>query len=253
MPLPPPEPLFEELLALRDAADPTAPEHEARWRRVADWLESAFAGKSAEAEDARQETLISLLRHVGGMQAVAPLQAAKWVSTIHRRKRVDALRARKADPVRQAMAREPRDPKATPLLERVEAEDTRRLTPAMLERLVTSVLEQVHLAVEASVKSPRKRLLRRTQAQATLLRLVCGWDAEAIIAALDHGEPIGKDRLYKWVERGRAPVREGLERWMREDPESRDVAEVLLEIVDERRADAGKPRPDRRKQPEDPA
>ena len=48
-------------------------------------------------------------------------------------------------------------------------------------------------------------------------------------------------------------VREGLERWMREDPESRDVAEVLLEIVDERRADAGKPRPDRRKQPEDPA
>ncbi len=255
MPLPPPEPLFEELCALRDAADPAGPQHQARWRRVADWLERAFPGQRPELEDARQETLISLLRHVTEMQAEAPLQAAKWVSTIHRRKRLDGLRARKNDPVRQALAREPSRADATPILERVEAADGRVLTPAMLDRLVTQVLEHVHRAIEETVKSARKRQLRRTQAQAALLRLLCGWDADAIIAALDYGEPIGKDRLYKWVERGRDPVKIGLDRWASHDPESADVVEILREIMDDRRADAGKARPDRRKvaSPEDGA
>lgn len=256
MPLPPPEPLFEQLCALRDAEDPTDPRHEPRWREVARWLADAFP--QASAEDARQETLISLVRNVSRMQADAPLQAAKWVSTILRRKRVDRLRARRTDPVHEALEREPRAT-ATPLLERLEAEDAPVLTPEMLESLVTTVLEHVHRALEESVKSATKRQLRRTQAQAALLRLVCGWEAEAIIDALDHGEAVSKSRLYKWVERGRAPIRLGLDHW-EADAEGdelelhvRPVVAALREIVDERRADAGKPRPDRRRAPEDPA
>ncbi len=255
MALPPVEPLFEHLCALRDADDPSAPEHAARWRYVAQWLDRAFPGGGEEGRDARQETLISLLRHISRMQAEAPLQAFKWISTIIRRKRIDAIRVRDNDPVRQALRHEPAGPDATPTIDRLGCEDQRELTPAMLEGLVTLVLGHVHRALEEQVSNLRKRQLRRTQAQATLLRLVCGWNAEEIADALDVGEPIAKDRLYKWIERGRAPVVAGLDRWAAEvagdgaagDEEDVAVIEVLREIVGDRRRDAGKARPERRK------
>jgi len=249
VPLPPVEPLFEHLCALRDAEDPTDPRHEARWRYVSDWIARAFPGGGEEGEDARQEAMISLLRHVGRMEAVAPLQAAKWISTILKRKRIDAIRVKQADPVRQALRSESRRADATPMIDRLGGEGLRELTPAMLDGLVTMVLDHVHRALDEQVKSARKRQLRRTQAQATLLRLIRGWNAEAIIELLDYGEPIAKDRLYKWIERGRKPVLAGLDRWA-STAEGEEVAviEVLREIIEERRADAGVPRPDRRKE-----
>ena len=248
MALPPVEPLFEHLCVLRDAEDPSHPSLGARWRYVADWVERAFPGGGDEGEDARQETLISLLRNVSRMQAVAPLQAAKWISTILRRKRIDAIRVRNNDPVRQALRFESNREDATPTIERLGCDGIRELTPAMLDGLVTLVLGHVHRALEATVKSAAKRQLRRTQAQAALLRLVCGWNAEEITKALDYGEPIAKDRLYKWIERGRAPVLTGLERWAAEaEGDEVGVVEVLREIVEDRRADAGKPRLERRK------
>lgn len=249
MALPPIEPLYEHLCALRDADDPVHPRHDRRWRFVSDWLAKAFPGGGEEGRDARQETLISLMRHVAGMQAEGPKQAAKWVSTIHKRKRIDELRAQKNDPVRDALKGESRRADATPMLDRIAGDGLRELTPRMLEGLVTLALEHTHRALEEQVKSGAKRQLRRVQAQATLLRLVCGWNAEAIAAALDFGEPIGNDRLYKWIERGRAPVEMGLDRWASlAEGEEVGVIEVLREIVAERRADAGVPRPDRRRE-----
>ena len=245
--LPPVEPLFETLCALRDADDPADALHRERWRYIAGWLERAFPGYGDEVEDARQETLIALLRNVQRMQAVAPLQAAKWVSTILRRKRIDAIRARNADPVQKGLRADSGADDRGPLVERLEAEPHRELTPEMLSSLVTLVLEHVHLALEETVRNAGKRQLRRTQAQAALLRLVCGWNAEEITSALDYGEPIGKDRLYKWVERGRASVELGLDRWTSAaEGNELGVIEVLREIIAERRADAGKARPDRR-------
>lgn len=258
MPLPPAEPLFDQLAALREADDPTDPRHAPRWRAVARWLEQAFSGTTPEAEDARQETLLSLFRNVHRMQADAPLKAAKWVATIHRHKRMDGFRARATDPVRKGLASEPARPGATPLLDRLAAEDAPTLNPAILESLVTTVLHHVHRELEKSVSNPATRQLRRTQAQAALLRLVCGWEAKAILLALDHGEPVTKDRLYKWIERGREPVRAGLARWEQSvDDDEREthvgpVVSVLREIMDDRRADAGKPRPTRRKLSEEP-
>ncbi|MCB9597356.1 MAG: hypothetical protein H6719_31820 [Sandaracinaceae bacterium] len=253
MALPPLEALYEQLCALRDAEDPTDPRHEHRWRVVADWLERAFPGGGDEGQDARQETLISLFRSISRMQAEAPKQAAKWISTILKRKRIDAIRARNADPVRQALRFESARADATPTLDRLGCEGVRELTPAMLEGLVTLTLEHTHRALEEQVKNASKRQLRRTQAQATLLRLVCGWPAEAIVEALDYGEPIANDRLYKWIERGRAPVELGLDRWAAQaEGEEVGVIEVLREIISERRADAGQPRLERRKDAEGP-
>lgn len=253
MPLPSAEPLFAHLVALRDADDPADPRHAARWRDVSAWLAAAFP--SPDAEDARQETLVSLVRNVHRMHAEAPLQAAKWVSTIHRRKRIDGLRARAHDPVHQGMQNQPRDPTMPGPLDRLEAVDAPTLTSEMLQSLVTTVLDHVHRALEETTASAPKRLLRRTQAQAALLRLVCGWDADAIAQVLDLGEPIGKDRLYKWIERGREPVQMGLARWSSqcgdededEGARTRLIIDVIAQAMDERRADAGRPRLHRRK------
>lgn len=247
----PADALFEHLCALRDADDPTAAAHEPHWRGVDGWIRRAFPGTSSEIEDARQEVLIRVLRNVGRMRADVPAQAAGWVRMIMRRRRVDALRARAHDAVREGLREEGRRRSdATRLVEQLEADDARGLTPAMLETLVSTVLHHVHRALEATVPSAQKRQLRRTQAQAALLRLVCGWDADAIRSALDHGEPISNERLYKWVERGRGPVDEGLDRWLAEatdDPDVAGVVGVLRELVGERRADAGVPRPERRR------
>ena len=255
MPLPPAEPLYDELSFLRSAEDSSDPRHGKRWRVVALWVKRAFAGHGPEAEDARQETMISLLRNVGRMRAEAPLQCAKWVSTIHRRKRVDELRVMMNDPVRQAMKHEPKREDQPPLVERLGCEGRPTLTPDALESLVTAVLGHVHEAIDASTKSASKRLLRRAQAQATLLRVVCGWDADAVVEALEYGEPLGRDRIYKWVERGRGPVLLGLDLWaMSAEGHEVGVIEVLREMVEDRRADAGIARPDRRKEPtEEPA
>lgn len=240
-------------MALRDATDACGPRFERRWREVARWLEQAFPGHAPDAEDARQEALISLMRHVGAMRAESPLQAVKWVSTIVRRKRLDALRARGRDPVHEALARAPRGVDDPSPLERLVADEERALDPREVERLVTTVLEHVHRALEETEPNALRRQLRRTQAHAALLRLVRGADADAIATALEQGEPIGRDRVHKWVERGRPVVALGLERWARvaradEREEIEPVIAALRQLVQERRADAGVPRPDRRRE-----
>lgn len=254
MALPPVDAVFEHLCALRDAERPTDPEHDAHWRAVARWLEQAFPGRSTEQEDARQEALVSLMRHVPWMRAESPLQAAKWMSTIVRRKKVDAHRTRKRDPVERALRRE-RATELGPTIDRVahQEEPAALVRPEAIDQVVARALEQVHLALEETEPNAAKRQLRRTQAQATLLRLVSNASAEEIEKVLDYGEPIEKDRLYKWVERGRAVVLLGMDRWERDDPAAIDVIDTFREIVGERRADAGLPRLDRRRDREDEA
>lgn len=252
MPLPPAELLFEHLVALRDAENALHPRHDRSWREVSRWLEQAYPGRAEGIEDARQEALASLFRNVGGMRAESPLQAAKWVMTIVRRKRVDAIRLAGRDPVLKALRAEPSGPDARPLLERIAAEDAAVDGAAHLDRVVTTALEHVRRALEETVPNAAKRLLRFTQAQAALLRLVCEEDADAIAGALDHGEPVSRDRVYKWIERGRPVVLQGLARWERslgedERGDEAPVIAVLREFVEERRADIGVPRPERRK------
>lgn len=76
-------------------------------------------------------------------------------------------------------------------------------------------------------------------------------DAPAIEAALaPHAAP-SRDALYKWIERGRAVLLDVADAWLAEldgdDSDARLVPEVLRQLVEVRRADAGVARPARRK------
>ena len=179
--------LFDALSALRDAGDPFDRRHDAAWRVIDAHLRASFPGDGADADEARQETLIAIGRGVTSMSATVPLQAAKWIVTIHRRKIVDHVRARKRDPAHRGLDRDAE----SPLVDRLEADAPGR----------------------------------------------------------DAG-PLGRDRIYKWVERGRPIVVAALDRWASRCGEGSieaGIAAVVREIVEARRVDAGKPRPDRRK------
>ena len=90
------------------------------------------------------------------------------------------------------------------------------------------------------------------QARAAWLRLVTMADATAIEQAIAPTAANSRDALYKWIERGRTQLIEVLDAWLAElggdaDPDDRRVPQTLRDIFGERRADAGVPRPDRRK------
>lgn len=249
MSLPPADALVAHLTVLRDAADPTHPAMAAHWREVSRWLEAAFPGRRPEQEDARQETLVSLFRSVGRMQAIAPLQAAKWVSTIHRRKRIDAARSGASDPVQAALRYARDDHDGGSPIDRLEAPAPEEPPPPMslVDELLAEALEQVARMLEETEPKASTRQLRLRQAQAALLRLVRRLDAEAIVEALAVDEPVSKARLYKWVERGRAVVLAGLDRWgAGPDSPGEDVLDVLRTVTSARRADAGRARGKRR-------
>ena len=213
------------------------------WYTVSKWLEQTFPGLQPETEEARQETLITLMRHVTRMQAESPRQAAKWLSTIHRRKYIDMVRQHQRDPVRQGMLYERPDEEGVSRLDKVEAKESLHLPEHVMDAILARVLHETSQALEHATKSKTKRQLRRTQAQATLLRLVLDMEANTIIDLLNYGEAISNDRLYKWVERGRDSVLLGLTHWRNHASEDEaPLIDTLEEIIQKRRADAGKPR-----------
>lgn len=230
---------------LRACGDPAHPQQAPRWRRIARWLARAYPGQAPEDEDARQETLIALTRHVGGMRAEHPGQAAAWVRMIHRRKRLDGIRARRRDPVRQALSLERRDGEP-PEIDELPAKPTTPLpedAEHLLERVVETLLHHTDLAVAEACLKKSKALLLRTQARAAILRLVHRHEVSTIEAALGQHEPLTKARIYKWVERGRKVVELGIDRWAAQDPDAPEsVLLALRALMSERRADAGKTR-----------
>lgn len=253
-----PESLYLALDALRAADDPFERRHDAAWRVIEEWLRGTFPGTTPEIQDARQETLITIARSVGGMEARVPLQAAKWVSTIHKRKRVDGLRARVRDPVHLGLERGRRregDEERPRLVERLEAGDEGALDAGAIERILATIEEHVEAHLATLEKSDARRHLLRQQARATLHRVLLGADVAELAATLDlasdaPGEPVARDRVYKWVERGRPIVLAGLDRWVAEQGDgsvAADVAAVVRELIEARRSDAGRPRPERRK------
>ncbi|AKF04865.1 hypothetical protein [Sandaracinus amylolyticus] len=245
-----PDTLFAALIALRDAEDPLARRHDVHWRAVDAWLRETWPAGGADADEARQETLLAIARNVRTMEASVPLQAAKWVSTIHRRKKVDGFRMRKRDPVQRGLDRGSESEDATPLLDRLEGDAGGDLDGNALERVLATIEDHVEAELQATEPNAASRHLKRMQARATLHRAVLEADFDAIAAALDAGEPLTRDRVYKWVERGRPWVLAGLDRWVRESGEgstASDIAAAVRELVSARRADAGRPRPSRRR------
>lgn len=244
-----PERLYRALVRLREASDPRQAAYLPDWRVVQEFLRDLHPARDADSDEAQQETMLAILYGVASMDAETPLAAAKWVARIYRNKRVDVARARARNPVDRGLART-RDDEGASALEHLAAEDGPPIAPDVLERVLAAVEEQVDAHLRETEPKPEVRHLRRLQARAALHRLVLGAEFEDIVAVLDAGEPLSRDRVYKWVERGRAVVTAALERWVRSGGEGSTVAEIAVavrEIVEERRADAGRPRPARRR------
>lgn len=247
--MPTPDSLFDALVALRVSGDPFDRRNDAHWRTIESWLRSTFPARDADADEARQETLIAIGRGVGSIEAKAPLQAVKWVATIHRRKKVDGLRLRSRDPIQRGLERGLPDGDGPPLVERLASDDELPLDASVIERVLATIEEHVQAHLEATEPSLAARHLRRMQARATLHRLVLEADFDELSAALDADEPLSRDRVYKWVERGRPVVLAALDRWVAAEGEgsvAADIAGTVREIIEARRVDAGRPRPDRR-------
>jgi hypothetical protein len=236
------EELYESLDRLRGSEDPRGFSHRSDWSRVERFLQTTYP--RGTEDDARQETLLSVLRNVSRMEATTPKQAAKWIGTIHRRKRVDELRAKKSDPLAKVRSGPSDGDEHTDALERVPATETLHLRSEHFAAL----LETVESKVEDSLadETPLTRALRRVQARAALRRVLLDESADEIIPALGVPTPPNRDLLYKWIERGRPLVIAALRCWAQAEPQDREVAEALAELMAERRADAGVPRPSRR-------
>lgn len=239
--------LYETLDALRRSDDPFAPSHELRWRWLLRWVKarSQRAAGSASRDDIEQETLIAIGRHVRTMEATTPLGAAKWVSIILRRKHVDSVRDEATDPARTGLSRSPDEGP----LDDLPADEPSPPAAVLADRHAR--MEQEILAfVEHGDASALARVTQRAQARAAFYRLVLELDAEGVEARLRLPDPVGKDRLYKWIERGRPLVADAMRAWAARHPDDDEIAalaKVVIELVEDRRADAGKPRPGRRR------
>jgi DNA-directed RNA polymerase specialized sigma24 family protein len=200
-----------------------------------------------DGDDVAQETLIAIARHVGDLDARDASAAVAWCARIASHKKIDMARAR----ARQGQAVEAREgePDAIDLLERDDGHplDDRALT-VLMEVIDEAIVRHVD---GLGIRSAADRQLKRTQARATLYR-VMGAETDQLRSVLALEPGFGSDRLAKWVERGRPLLVSVLERlaWDHEG-DARTVLFTLRDLVLARRVDAGVARPERRKTKEE--
>jgi hypothetical protein len=235
--------LYDALDALRRAENPFDPRNDGVWRELNDWVRARTRKEERRRDDVIQETLLAIARHVRQMDATSPRQAARWASIILRRKHIDLARTDALDAVAHGLGEGDAALKSAASSEPGPA-------PELLEAHQRRIEEVVLAHIERSEPSASVRLTRRAMARAAIYRLVIDLEPEAVEARIALPEPVGKDRLYKWIERGRAIVAEAMRAWRAAHPdedEIRVIADVVIELVEARRADAGKPRPERRR------
>jgi len=236
--------LFAALCRLRDAARSGARDRRREhddWRTVDAWLRRQRAAHDSDGDDLVQESLLSIARRIGELDARDGSSAAAWLSRIVRHKRIDRVRQR----ARQGQRVEPiADESPTDAIAR---DDAWQLDDDAHVRLVQIVEEAITQQVATLTLPAAEGALRRTQARATLHR-VLGASQTELRAALAIDDAVTNDRVHKWVERGRPVLVAALDRIVT-DPD--DVLRVLVdrlrEVALERRIDAGIARPGRRK------
>ena len=239
--------LLGALMRLRDAARGTAIRDLARersdWRVVETLLRRTRPTQGVDGDDVLQETLIAIARHVGELDARDAGSAVAWCTRIASHKRIDLARARAREAPR-AEAREG-EPDVIDLLER---DDGHPLDDRALTLLIDGIDDAIVRHVDGlGITSAQERQLKRTQARATLHR-VMGAETDQLRSVLALEPSFGSDRLAKWVERGRPLLLAVLERlaWDHEG-DARAVLLSLRDLVLTRRVDAGIARPERRK------
>ncbi len=234
--------LYDALDQLRRAEEPFDPRNDGAWRVVAGWARGRVPARDRRHDDVVQESLLAIARYVRDMEAATPRAAAKWATTILRRKQIDVLRHDTIDAVARGMI----EGEAT--LDAITADEP--TVPATLLEAQYRRIEEVVLRAIEDEPSATVRLTRRSMARAAIYRFVLELEPEAVEARLALAEPVGKERLYKWIERGRTLVADAMRGWASARPSEPDVqaiSAVVIDLVEARRVDAGKPRPERRK------
>ena len=245
------EKLYAALHELRQATEISLPRHGGAWRTVVAFLRLEDPRGS---DDARQETVINVMRFVRSFEGQSAGEAVRWLRTVYRHRTRDLWRVDVRDPVRGALDGKRSDAERdAPAVERLAAPapSLAPLAAAALARTTDAVFSRLELRLESDGVSASKRALRRVQARAAWLRLVQEDDAAAIEEALAPERAPSRDALYKWIERGREVLLGVIDAWIVElagdDPEALLVPQALKEIIGERRADAGVARHERRK------
>jgi DNA-directed RNA polymerase specialized sigma24 family protein len=235
--------LFVALTTLRDrergvsvlpAAATTA------WRTIDAWARARFP----RDEDARQAALLAIHRGLSSMQATDALGAAAWARTIVERKRIDAARYHKRR-------------RATSLVEDdgSDRQITGTASVAFSESALTELFAELEAALDQVLEDrfvrPLDRILPRAHARARLLRAM-GHGVpeirEALLESVPQAATVSDAAISKWIERGLPLLTDAIDLWEDAGEGERDeMAKRLLERVEMRRADAGKPRHSRRK------
>jgi DNA-directed RNA polymerase specialized sigma24 family protein len=244
--------LYAALDELRGAPEPAHPRHAAAWRVVGTFLKRI---DPRSEEDLRQETLIKVLRNVGGFAGRTPGEAVAWLRTVHRNLARDVWRGSEHEPVRVALLEErARATDEARLVDRLEAPDHRpaRQRDAALEGARDALFTRLESHLEPLNLRADVCAMRRLHARVAWLRLVAESDAAELERAVQPVEVSSSAQLYKWVERGRLLLIEVLDAWIPTlDGETAedDLHELttLRGIFAARRADAGVPRENRRK------
>jgi DNA-directed RNA polymerase specialized sigma24 family protein len=237
--------LFDALRALRDADDSSAPGLGWAWRTVSEHLDRRLRRPEREHADVRQRTLLKIWRGLERLEADTQAAAEAWLRSVHRSAVAEHHRSAGTRMMDRALRATPIGDGGDFLEQRAktapeDGEPPPDARAAELDAVLDLVLERVAAWLEVEVRKPAKRQGDYLRAQAALLANVRGLDATAIAEAL--GAELGRQAMYKWVERGREEVLlPALAGW--EHPAAPAVREHL---VGSRRADHGKARPARR-------
>lgn len=235
--------LFDALVALRDAPDPAHPALGWAWREVHTFVSTRLRGASPDADDIGQLTLWKVMKGVRNVAAETPAGAEAWLRQVHRSAVAD--HHRKRDPVKGALDRG--DERGPSVVERLAAPEPERREDdeARLDTVTEALMDRVEDWLAVHVSRPSKRRGDRQRAQVAWMANVLGKDTPTIATELGLGQ--SRDTLYKWIERGREQVLlPVITAWEAESEDATVPREIRSILESTRRADAGKPRPDRR-------
>lgn len=244
---PNPDELLSALRSLQRATDPYDRRHGSDWQVIDAFMRASVPIRSERDQDAHQEALFAIARNVGNFDDFHPLAAAKWVIVIRRRRAIDLIRQNARDPVARGLSRLT-DPEMDEPLTQISDAQLPDVAGDALDAIACSLQDAVEGHLQASSMSAASRHMARQQARASIERILLGEELNTIIERLGGDERLSADRVYKWVERGRPTVLAAIDRWAVDRDES--IVAALRELFEKRRADAGQPRPSRRKNAE---
>ncbi len=220
--------LFFALDVARTEPNRTSPRAIGAWRTIEAHVRRVLP--RSEQADARQDALVAILGALDSLRAIRPSASGAWVRTICRHAEIDGHRRARSS-------------LTVPFEPRVRGYHT--ATPPAL------ALEHLHFVVDAFIEridhhlaaAPRPRSMQRMQAIVALRRLALDESLPEIATELDL--TISPVLLTKWIERGRKVIIETVDSEVERD--LADLFEPFARLARERRADAGIPRPSRRK------